>query len=430
MRPGCFTIIIVGLVVLVCAGMCQAQAQEAAPLKVGLATVDITPEGSVFMAGFAGRKKPSEGVYKELAATCVVFDNGETRMGIMAIDVLKLGMEHVEAVRETAQKLGIPPEQMMLNGSHTHCGPHLWHKTTVESGYSQVFMEKVCSLIEPAVADLQPATLDFAMGSSTMAVNRRQLNAEGKSIGMRPEPRGPIDMDVPVLRVLTPEGKVRVVIFGYACHPTTMGGYLIGPDFPGYARDWIAAAYPECLPMYLQGCGGDIKPRYVRLRAPYTDANKPPGVFGYVLLAEPLDTVKEIGHELGRAVVCATCVPCRPLEPILRGAHEFALLPLKKKEPTRDAHQTEVQALRIGDLYIIGMNGEVCVDIGLRIKRELPDLTTWVNGYTNRRLGYIVAAKTMPEEGYEVKCSPFDERAEEPLVAKAVELARRVAADQ
>ncbi len=427
MRPGYFTAIVVGLLV-VCAVMCQAQAQEPTPLKVGLATVDITPEGSVFMAGFSGRKKPSEGVYKELTASCVVFDNGETRTGIMAIDVLKLGMEHVEAVRETAEKFGIPPEQMMLNGSHTHCGPDLWHKANVESGYAKFFMEKICSLIEPAVADLQPAKLDFTIGSSTMAVNRRQLNPEGKCIGMRPEPRGPIDMDVPVLRVLTPEGEVRAVIFGYACHPTTMGGYLIGPDFPGYARDWIAAAYPDCLPVFLQGCGGDIKPRYVRLQAPYNDADKAPGYFGYVLLEEPLDAVKEMGHELGRAVVTAACVPCRPLEPVLAGAHEFALLPLKKKEPTRDAHETEVQALRIGDLYIIGMNGEVCVDIGLRIKRELADLTTWVNGYTNRRLAYIVAAKTMPEEGYEVRVSPFDERAEEPLVAKAVELARRVAA--
>jgi hypothetical protein len=415
------------LVLCLSAGACHAQAQADTTLKVGIATVDITPEGPVFMAGFSGRKKPSEGVYKELTASCVVFDNGETRMGIMAIDVLKIGMEHVEAVREVAQKFDIPPEQMMLNPQHTHCGPHLWHKQTIESGYTQVFMEKICGLIEPAVADLQPATLDFTIGSSSMAVNRRQLNAEGKCIGMRPEPRGSIDMDVPVLRVLTPEGKVRVVIFGYACHPTTMSGYLIGPDFPGYARDWIAAAYPDCLPMYLQGCAGDIKPRYVRLRAPYTDANKPPGSFGYVLLEEPLDTVKEIGHELGRAVVCATCVPCRPLEPVLRGVHEFALLPLKKPEPTRDAHETEVQVLRIGDLYIIGMNGEVCVDIGLRIKRELSDLTTWVNGYTNRRLGYIVAAKQMPEEGYEVRCSPFDERAEDVLVAKAVELARRAA---
>jgi len=379
--------------------------------------VDITPAGSVYMAGFSGRKKPSEGVYKELVATCVVFDNGETRMGIMAIDVLKVGMEHVEAVREIAEKFGIPPEQMMLNSSHTHCGPHLWTKKNVEGGYPQVFMEKICSLVEPAVADLQPATLDFTIGSSSMAVNRRQLNAEGKCIGMRPEPRGPIDMDVPILRVLTPEGQVRAVIFGYACHPTTMGGYLIGPDFPGYARDWIAAAYPDCLPVYLQGCAGDIKPRYT----------KPNGRFGYVLLEKPLETVKEIGHELGRAVVCATCVPCRPLEPILRGVHEFALLPLKKPEPTRDAHETEVQVLRIGDLYIIGMNGEVCVDIGLRIKRELSDLTTWVNGYTNRRLAYIVTAKQMPEAGYEVKCSPFDERAEDVLVAKAIELTRQLA---
>lgn len=45
--------------------------------------------------------------------------------------------------------------------------------------------------------------------------------------------------DVPVLRVLSSAGEVRAVIFGYACHPTTVGPpawQLANPDYPGFAR--------------------------------------------------------------------------------------------------------------------------------------------------------------------------------------------------
>ena len=67
--------------------------------------------------------------------------------------------------------------------------------------------------------------------------------------------------------MLNAEGRARAVIFGYACHPTTAAlrmMYLVGTDYTGYARDWVAAAYPGAEAIFLQGCGGDIKPRAIR----------------------------------------------------------------------------------------------------------------------------------------------------------------------
>ncbi len=206
----------------------QPDASEPGPLKVGLATVNITPEGPVYMAGFAARKDPSEGAYADIYASCAVFDNAVTRVGIMAIDVCKIGIPQMEKIRAAAQQVGIPPQQMMINSSHTHCGPTIIGDKNPD--YLPVFEEKVCGLLQKAADDLQEARLDYTVGSCTMAVNRRQLDEEGKYVGMRPEPRKPMDPDVPILRVLAPDGTVRAVIFGYACHPTAMGGQLIGPD--------------------------------------------------------------------------------------------------------------------------------------------------------------------------------------------------------
>jgi neutral ceramidase len=418
MRSGFGGIVVLALMLWLGAGICYAQATEAGPLQVGIATADITPEGPVWMGGYAARNKPSEGTYKELTATCVVFDNGQTRVAFVAIDLVAIYEKQLADLRAAAAKAGIPPQHLMTNASHTHCGPRVSHKDNAE--YTALFQERTDPLFEAAVADLQPAVLDYTVGYSTMAVNRRQLNDEGKCIGMRPEPRKQIDPDVPILRVLSPEGNIRAVIFGYACHPTTMGGYLNGPDYPGFARDWIAAAIPDCTPVFLQGCGGDIKPRY----------SKTNGRFGYVML-EAIPTTAEMGHELGRAVIAALCAPPlvvpadRPTDlqeaakmPVtIGGIVEHIRVP--DKETEGKTHQIYNGAWRIGDVYIFGSQCEVCSNIGLRIKRELSDLRVWTNGYTHWGGGYIPDAASYPEEGYEVRVSRVSPATEDILVGNA-----------
>ena len=387
-------------------------------LKVGIATVDITPVQPVWMQGFAARKAPSTGVFKNLSATCLVFDNGQMRLGLMALDVCKISEEALIAIRAAAAKVGIAPQRMIINSSHTHCGPSFNSKN---AAYISNFVARTCSLLPAAVADLKDARLDYALGSSTMGVNRRQLDSKGKAIGMRPEPRKPIDLDVPVLRILGSTNQVRAVVFGYGCHPTTLQASCldIAPDYVGFARDWIAAAYTNCTPVFLQGFGGDVKPRYV----------SPTGKFGFVLL-DMKQTVAEIGHELGRAVMTAVCVPpesvtgapARPLP--LASVSEKISLPDKKD--TKKTHEIEVAAVRIGNIFIVFSQCEVCVEIGLRIKREMADWSrrtgshVWTSAYNHWGGGYIPAASSYPEGGYEVNVSAVSPEAENILVNKAV----------
>lgn len=393
---------------------------ESAPLlKVGVATTDITPVGPMWLAGFAARKEPTKGdVYKELTASCLVIDNGMTRLGLMAIDSLGIGEAQLKDIRDAAQAVGIPPTNMMVNCSHTHCAPGLSDRNAT---YLPLFKERTCSLLGAAVGNLQPARLDFTVGTCTMGVNRRQFNAEGKYVGMRPEPRKPIDPDVPVLRALSSDGRVLAVVFGYSCHPTTMGAVMeAGPDYPGFARDWVVAAYPGAQAIFLQGCGGDVKPR----------ACRPDGRFGFVLL-DAVQTAAAVGYELGRAVITAVCVPPPPLNGAVLGAMSQMVDLPTRQDPTKSISK-EVQTLRIGNLYLVGLNDEILTGIGLRIKRELATAKwfagnhAWVNGYTNARQtgSYVPPADVFPEGGYEVQSSRVGPGAEEILVRTAIEQVR------
>lgn len=416
----------------------------AEPLKVGVATADITPTGSVWMHGYSARKSPSTGVFKNLSASCVVFDNGRTRAGIMAIDVCYIGTQQLAGIREAAEKLGIPPHQMMVNSSHTHCGPSF---SSRNADYLNLFGARTSNLVAAAVADLKEATLDYTVGQSLVGLNRRQVGKDGKVAGIAPEPRKRIDMDVPILRVLDGTNAVRSLLFGYACHPVTMGGYEISPDYPGPAREWIAAAFTNCLPMFLQGFGGDVRPRIAT-------AN---GKFGYVLV-DGKQMLTELGHQLGRDVVSAACVPLLPVtappnRPFpIEGLSEKLSLPLKesekkaptKKEPgkkvlsqaasqpkeTKKTREIELAVLRIGDVYMVFGQGELCLEIGMLIKREMADWSKrthshiWTCGYSHWGGGYIPHAAAYPEGGYEVNSSSVGPGAEAIIVRRAVAMVR------
>ena len=408
-RPAQVAALVVVSFLVAPAGLCRGEPQpEPAPtdgLRVGIATTTITPQGPVYMAGFASRKEQSTGVYDDLVASCLVFDDGQTRVGLMAIDIIGIGPLQLADIRAAAAEVGIPARQMMVNSSHTHCGP-IFERN---GDFPTLFKERTCGLLKTAVGDLQPATVDYAVGSCTMGISRRYLGADGKA-SWRPASGRPMDMATPVMRVRGADGQVRAVCFGYGCHPTAMGGLQVGPDYPGFARGLIATTFPDCLPVFLQGCGGDIKPRSISAT----------GRFEY----KSMENLAELGHELGRAVLAAMC--CEPLRlaPVLGGATRTVNLPTKK-DPQKTS-SIEVQVIRIGGLSIVGINGEVFAQIGMRIKRELAGKPVWVNGYSNRRVGYIPTAAAYPEGGYEVDISRYSPAAEGLIVTAALDLVREL----
>ncbi|MBI3945284.1 MAG: hypothetical protein HY321_05150 [Armatimonadetes bacterium] len=437
------------------ATLAAAQQSQPGPLRVGVARADISPEGPAWLCGFGGRdgNKPSEGTAQDLMAYCVLFDNGQTRVAFVTLDLVWTSYDHLLRLRAAAEAAGVPQQHLMVNVSHTHFGPALSDGQPGQRAteYDALLVERTRALFAAAVADLKPALLDYTVGACDMGFNRRSCYGPGG--------RKPNDPDVPVLRVLAPDGKVRAVLFGYACHPTTAGGnmlYLVGSDYPGYAREWVAAAYPGAEAIFLQGCGGDIKPG---------NAGKPNSVWETGLL-NPNQAKQAMGYELGRAVIKAVAghgtgapkspppvpaeppagktrawlekergfpvppppVPAdRPADPEqalatpvpLGGMVETISLP-SKADPERRVYMLwHTGAWRIGDVYFFGSEGELLSAIGRRIKRDLPDVRVWTDGYTHWGGGYIPEAATYPEGGYEVDNTAFAPQTEDILVGNA-----------
>ncbi len=378
--------------------------------KAGVAAAKITPDTLMWMAGYAARKQPAEGTLQELYAKALALeDDAGQRVVIVTLDLIGVLVTLRESVEKQVQEqYQLPPAALVLNASHTHCGPEYRERTGREEearNYHQFLETTLVRLVGEALADLRPARLTYSHARAGFAMNRRRnyaLPKEDVNANKAPNPDGPVDHDVPVLCVLDAEGNQRAVLFGYACHNTTLGFYQFCGDYAGWAQEYLQVDHPGLAAMFLMGCGADQNP-YPR---------------------REVELAQRHGRSLATAVEAALFANPRPLHGALRSALEYVDLPYA--DATREKRRYPVQVLRIGnDVTIFTLASEVVVDYSLRLKRELasPPAMVWVAGYTNGYFGYIPSERVLAEGGYEAP--PYAPGIEERIVGKAKELCRQ-----
>src|SRR6185369_11375212 len=65
---------------------------------------------------------------------------------------------------------------------------------------------------------------------------------------------------VPVLAVSNSDGKLRALLFGYACHNTVMAFSKWSGDYAGFAQISLEKSHTNVTAMFFMGCGGDQNP--------------------------------------------------------------------------------------------------------------------------------------------------------------------------
>ena len=228
-------------------------------LRVGIAGVDITPRAGTPLAGYSGRGGPSTGIHDRLRATAVVFDDGQTRAAIVAVDLLNLreadGQAIAAAIERTA---GIPRQHVLLNASHTHAAHSLGKG---ERGRTEL-AGKIAGAAARAIRGSRPASLGYGEGTIDFNINRRVIGPDGKAkAGLNPA--GIVDRRVKVLRIDHGDGVAPAgVIMNAVCHPNVLRSQnsQISADFVGLARTFVQRSFGGgTLAMYLQGTTGDIR---------------------------------------------------------------------------------------------------------------------------------------------------------------------------
>ena len=430
--------------------------------KAGAAKAVITPTEPIWMAGYGDRNHPSESVLRDIYVKALALEAEAGKPSvIVTADLLGFPREISDAVAgECEKRFGLTRDRLVLNASHTHSAPVV-HRNAfpvfnldekqwqVVDRYSTFLVEKTVGVVGAAIHDLAPATLKFGQGFAGIAVNRRRAYPDSRD---RP---GPVDHDVPVMTIHKPDGSMRAVLVGYACHATVLNIYQISGDWPGFAQEEIEKAHPGALALFVQGAGADSNPLPRRsvelahlygqvLAAAVDDVLKMPMKPVEGPLRTSFETVQvPYRDSFTREELLAKYPPPRRRFDVVETFGAFdALLKLPRQRNARwmdivdrggqlpDHYPYGVEVWQFGgSLKFIALAGEVVVDYSLRLKGQYGWDDTWVAGYSNDVFGYTPSARVLREGGYEATnsgvLSPFSAAIEELIVEKVAKLVGR-----
>lgn len=396
--------------------LAAAEAANVPAWKVGTASVVITPEKKLWMAGYAFRNKPAEGKDQDLFAKALAFEDEQgTRLVLVTADLSAISRALRTGVEQKVKAAhGLPREALLLNASHTHSGPMVRAASARPevqrdtADYAAALEDKVVRIIGEALKNLAPANVTWNQARAGFAMNRRLPTPKG--FINEPNPDGPVDHQVPVLRVESPAGELRAALFGYACHNTTMRGYVWGGDYAGYAQQYLQEHRKDFTAHFLMGCGGDQNPY--------------PRMTGDTPMMTELDNARSHGRTLANAVEVALRVPRRPITGPLLLACDSVQLDYADGRPPADY---PVQVIKFGSSFtLVALASEAVVDYSLRLKRELAgDTAVWVAAYCNDILGYIPSQRVLREGGYEATAG-WAESVEEKIITKVHQLHRQL----
>ena len=384
------------------------------PWQAGVSRVVITPPEFMWMSGYGGRTGPAEGKVHDLyaRATALRDAKGETVVFVATdlIGVPKVMATTVAAALE--KKHGLPRSALMIACSHTHCGPAVDARLSYmldmkEADWAQIrkyqdwLNKRVTEVVDAAIADLKPARLSTGSGVCRFASNRRT-----------PKGIGPYDHQVPVLKIESLDGsKLRGVVFGYACHNTTLGFYEWCGDYSGFAQLYLEDRHPDSVAMFFTGGGADQNPlprRKIELARKY---GRMLAVSVDNVLDEPMKSVAgRLASSFEEVELEFDQLPTKEkLQADLKHSSRYtrARAKLLLSEWERDGSLPAtwpypIQVWKVGDgLNWVALGGELVVDYQLRLKRELGENSTWVAGYANDVMAYIPSERVLEEGGYE-----------------------------
>ncbi len=426
-----------------------------AEIKVGIASKVITPQLPFWLTGYGSRSKPSTEVLHDVWAKALVFEEKKgSRVVIVTTDLLGLSHEVSVAVADRIyKKHGIKRSQLLLSSSHTHSGPVVWPALSgifelspsdqqAAAIYSRKLTDDIVAVIDSALSHLAPMQVWSGHGSADFAMNRREPSEKGIINGKNPN--GPVDHDVPVLKIATPAGELKALLFGYACHNTTSNTYLINGDYAGFAQLDLEKTYPGITAMFFMGCGADQNPQ-------------PRG---------SIELAMQHGKSLSNAVQKVLAGELREVHPPIRTDYQVVDLefaPFNPGQYQKDIINPDkyvqrraklmleaynkgwdvshypypMQVVRFGkDLTILAMSGEVVVDYALNTKKKYRNENMFVAGYCDEVMCYIPTERILEEGGYEANESmiyygfpgPFASNVEEKITSAIQRLMKHVGA--
>jgi hypothetical protein len=355
----------------------------------------------------------------------------------------------------------------MISATHAHTGPLVLggvsrtnnlqgEMLAIAQRYAAELPSRIAESVRQAHARLTPARLSAAIGSEEkISFNRRYFMQDG-TVGWNPgklnpriaKPAGPIDPAVPVLYIDAPDGRPIATYVNFAMHLDTVGGQRFSADYAYTLANLLGKIKgPEMLTVFTIGTAGNINHIDVSKRE-RQGGDAEAGRIGTVLAGEVIKTYASMERVEGGAVRVRREVVKLPLPGVSPGDVEKAravaatygqrnaapFMDLVRAFKVLDVAarggkpiEAEVQVIALGDrVALVGLPGEVFVELGTAIKKASPFPYTIVAELANGSVGYVPNREAYAQGAYEPESARMAAGSGEMLVEAALRLLKEV----
>jgi hypothetical protein len=423
-------------------------------LRAGAACLDITPPLGTPLGGF-NNVRWALAIHDPLYVRAFALERDGAGVAVAVCDLIGAKRPYWDRAKERiARETGLSPDRVLISCTHTHTGPQTWDNDP----YMDLLIGRVADAVRLAWEQREAAEVGWGRGSEARVAFNRRYRMRDSTVQTNPGvgnpdiagPAAPIDPEVGVLGLRRPNGGGTIgLLANYALHYVGAGYRHVSADYFGYFSTLIQRLRGESFVAALSnGAAGDINnidclggvgPQITRTEegerawssgqswalpeqtdsARYRHTERVAGL----IAAAALWAWNGMGFlpdaPLGAAMTELTLQP-RPLpteaertrarelqrrqnagEQLLLGEVQYLRRNLNPPAAPPAPIVTWVQALRIGDLALVGVPGELLVELGLDIKARSPFAQTMVMYLANDSIGYIPGRSAFEGGGYE-----------------------------
>ena len=345
--------------------------------------------------------------------------DGDAKAAIISVEVIGISNTFwEECTAHITKETGIPKEYILLSAVHNHSGPAIRIYNNDNSpevlAYVEELKNKLVSATKSAMNNLSRATIGGGKGECKMNINRRAPDGKG-GIALGRNPYGPCDHEVGVLRIDNMDGNSLAILVNWPCHPVVLGprNHLISGDWPGAASNYIENQLGEgVIAPIIVGASGDINPIY----GPHIDFEITNSyAFGKDAIGEDL---------ANESIRIAKGIKTSPKGKIA-AQQRIVSLPMKEMKTIKgqqpsdnknDSLEVRLSALKIGNIVLTGVSGEVFNQISVKMRELSPYTNTFMITHCNGSSGYLVTEDAYATGGYEVSSTRAKSGAEKAII--------------
>ena len=389
---------------------------ESNALKIGAARVKINiPDNFFPYKSF--RNRLLVGLHDDIYARCIIMGNSQTSALILSLELGDLG-DIDQWLEKISQATGVPVSNILITVTHTHEAPHVsdsCNQAVVDVEKTRLFGESVwqatLEAIQTAKRNMKPGRISYGTGQCDINVNR-DYEYKGKYL-QGPNPYGPSDKTVAVMKFEALEGEVIAYFINYAVHGCVMfwngpgdGGMLVSGDIPGETSRYIEKRHDDkVVALWTLGAAGDQLPKYMANRVTIDNQGNVKMVnvreAGYVLVKVQAETLAD------EVMRIASNMPRSFSKAVIKGIQKKVIVPGQKKLENHDLldiYQFEdgdpvemhFSLLLLNQIALVGIPGELVCNIGNQVKNALPYKNVVVVTQCNGSVSYI-----SDEKGFE-----------------------------